>query len=158
MLFRSAAQGLGGGAGTVGSDLAAMSGVGAGGLTEAQLTAMQAANAAGAGLGPAALTAAKTAGTGLLEGLGGKALGLGATALGALAGSQGTGEQTQEKRMDPRLDQYVYGDLLPQAKGLLAQQMPLAQQYGNQMMQVGTGLLGAGIAPNGFERFTRGRY
>lgn len=139
----SAAAGVGGAGGFIG---------------EGAASGIPAWDAAGAAAGAGGAGAAAGGAGGLLSGLGGKALGLGATALGALAGSQGTGEQTQEKRMDPRLDQYVYGDLLPQAKGLLAQQMPLAQQYGNQMKQVGTGLLGAGIAPNGFERFTRGRY
>lgn len=139
----SAAAGVGGAGGFIG---------------EGAASGIPAWDAAGAAAGAGGAGAAAGGAGSLLSGLGGKALGLGATALGALAGSQGTGEQTQEKRMDPRLDQYVYGDLLPQAKGLLAQQMPLAQQYGNQMMQVGTGLLGAGIAPNGFERFTRGRY
>lgn len=108
------------------------------------------------GVGTAA-GAAGAAGS-LIPGISDKALGIGATVLGGLAGNEGTPGQTAERKMDSRLDQYVYGDLLPQAKGLLAQQMPQAQQYGNQMMQMGAGLLGAGIAPNGFERFTKGRY
>lgn len=112
--------------------------------------------AAGAG-GAGGATAAGGAGS-LLSNIPNSALGIGATLLGAAAGNEGTPGQTAEKKMDPRLDQFVYGDLLPRAQGLLGQQMPLAQQYGNQMMQMGTGLLGAGIAPNGFERFTKGRY
>jgi len=56
------------------------------------------------------------------------------------------------------MDQFVYGDLMPKVQGLLTSQMPLAQQAGDQMRMVGSGLLGQPIAPNGFERFTRGRY
>ena len=126
-------------------------GVGAGG-------AALGGSAGGAALGGGATTAATTAAGSLIPGISDKALGIGATVLGGLAGNEGTPGQTAERKMDSRLDQYVYGDLLPQAKGLLGQQMPMAQQYGNQMMQMGSGLLGAGIAPNGFERFTRGRY
>lgn len=97
-------------------------------------------------------------GSSLIPGVSDKALGIGATVLGGLAGKEGTPGKSSETKMDPRLDQFVYGDLLPRAQGLLGQQMPMAQQYGNQMMQMGSGLLGAGIAPNGFERFTKGRY
>lgn len=106
----------------------------------------------GAGAG-----AAGAAGS-LLSGIGDKALGIGATVLGGALGSQGTPDQTQEKKMDPRMDQFVYGDLMPKVQGLLTSQMPLAQQAGDQMRMVGSGLLGQPIAPNGFERFTRGRY
>lgn len=94
----------------------------------------------------------------LLSGIGDKALGIGATVLGGALGSQGTPDQTQEKKMDPRMDQFVYGELMPKVQGLLTSQMPLAQQAGDQMRMVGTGLLNQPIAPNGFERFTRGRY
>jgi len=60
--------------------------------------------------------------------------------------------------MDPRLDQYVYGDLMPKVQGLLNTQMPMAQQAGQQMRQIGGGLLSAPIAGNGFNMFTKGRY
>lgn len=113
--------------------------------------------AAGAGGAGGATTAASGAAS-LIPGISDKALGIGATVLGGLAGKEGTPGKSSETKMDPRLDQFVYGDLLPRAQGLLGQQMPMAQQYGNQMMQMGSGLLGAGIAPNGFERFTKGRY
>lgn len=99
-----------------------------------------------------------TGASSLLSGIGDKALGIGATVLGGALGSQGTPDQTQEKKMDPRMDQFVYGDLMPKVQGLLTSQMPIAQQAGDQMRMVGTGLLNQPIAPNGFERFTRGRY
>lgn len=72
-------------------------------------------------------------------------LGLGATALGALGGSQGTQSGgTATKSMDPRLDGAVYGagGLVPSAQGLLTSQLPQAQAAGQQMMSVGSGLLG----------------
>lgn len=108
-------------------------------------------------LAPYASTATGT-GASLLSGIGDKALGIGATVLGGALGSQGTPDRTQEKKMDPRMDQFVYGELMPKVQGLLNSQMPLAQQAGDQMRMVGSGLLGQPIAPNGFERFTRGRY
>lgn len=99
-------------------------------------------------------------GNSLIPGVSNTLLGTGLTALTALTGSQGTEGQTTERKMDPRLDQYVYGTngLIPSAAGLLASQMPQAQQVGQQLNTMGTGLLGRGIAPNGFERFTKGRY
>lgn len=110
--------------------------------------------------GGAATKAATTAATSLIPGISDKALGIGATVLGGALGSQETPGQTTERKMDPRLDQYVYGTngLIPSAAGLLASQMPQAQQVGQQLNTMGTGLLGRGIAPNGFERFTKGRY
>lgn len=93
------------------------------------------------------------------SGGGSSLLGLGATALGGLAGAEGQEDSaTSTKTMDPRLDKYVYGDLLPRAQGLLAQQMPIADQAGAQMRGVGMGLLNMPVAPNGFDRFTKGRY
>lgn len=102
----------------------------------------------------------QNAATSLIPGVSNSMLGTGLTALTALSGSQGTEGQTTERKMDPRLDQYVYGTngLIPSAAGLLASQMPQAQQVGQQLNTMGTGLLGRGIAPNGFERFTKGRY
>ena len=116
-----------------------------------------AAGGAGAAGGAAGAGGAGAAGS-LIPGISDKALGIGATVLGGALGSQGTPDQTQEKKMDPRMDQFVYGDLMPKVQGLLTSQMPLAQQAGDQMRMVGAGLLGQPIAPNGFERFTRGRY
>ncbi len=107
--------------------------------------------ALGAGAGavvPAATKAAATSGL----------LGPAATAIGALAGGQGTPEQSTQRKMDPRLDAFVYDQLMPKVQGLLNTQMPNAQRYGQQMQTIGSGLLSAPIAGNGFERFTKGRY
>jgi len=116
--------------------------------------------AGGAAGGAAGAGGAGAAGASLIPGISDKALGLGATVLGGVLGSQETPGQTAERKMDPRLDAYVYGTngLVPVAAGLLASQMPQAQQVGQQLNTIGTGLLGQGIAPNGFERFTKGRY
>ena len=103
-------------------------------------------------------SAVKTAATSLIPEGAKSLLGPAATIAGALAGGQGTPGQTTEKKMDPRLDQYVYGDLMPKVQGLLNSQMPLAQQAGQQMRQIGGGLLSAPIAGNGFNMFTKGRY
>lgn len=110
------------------------------------------------GIGTTLASGAKSAASSLIPGVSDKALGIGATVLGGALGSQGTPDQTQEKKMDPRMDQFVYGELMPKVQGLLTSQMPMAQQAGDQMRMVGSGLLGQPIAPNGFERFTRGRY
>ena len=115
------------------------------------------AGAAAGGAGAATAAGGAAAGGSLLSGAG-SLLGPAATVLGAVAGGQGTPGQTTEKRMDPRLDQYVYGDLMPKVQGLLNTQMPMAQQAGQQMRQIGGGLLSAPIAGNGFNMFTKGRY
>jgi hypothetical protein len=99
--------------------------------------------------------------------------------LGGVFGSGGGGESsaTQQMKMDPRMDRFVYGDsgkggLLGDAHKLYSQQMAqggmnpmmqggmeaqrqflLSQQYGqgqNNLMNVGQGLLGAGVAGNAF--------
>jgi hypothetical protein len=86
-------------------------------------------------------------------------LGLGATALGALAGSQGVKkDENVTKSMDPRMDALFYGDLAPRVQGLLAQQMsPEAQQGWKQIQNTGLGLLTHPVAGNGFSRFFPGR-
>jgi hypothetical protein len=79
-------------------------------------------------------------------------LGPAATALGALGGAQGTQSGgTSTRTMDPRLDPAVYGagGIVPSAQGLLTSQLPQAQAAGQQMMNVGSGLLGQPIAGNG---------
>jgi len=127
---------------------------GAGGVGAAGAAGAGAAGAGAGGAGAAAgggLSSLLPAGASSL-------LGPAATVLGAVAGSQGTPGQTSERKMDPRLDQFVYGDLMPKVQGLLASQMPNAQRYGQQMQTIGSGLLSAPIAGNGFERFTKGRY
>lgn len=107
--------------------------------------------AAGAGGAGGATTAASGAAS-LIPGISDKALGIGATVLGGLAGNEGTPGKSSETKMDPRLDQFVYGDLLPRAQGLLSQQMPMAQQGGQQAFDFGRGLLGRGVAANPFMR------
>lgn len=70
-------------------------------------------------------------------------LGLATTALGAFGGAQGQdASQTSTRAMDPRMDSLFYGGLAPAAMGLLGGQMPSAINAGNQMMSVGSGLLG----------------
>ncbi len=99
-------------------------------------------------------TLAPYADTSLQPGISNKTLGAGLTAAGALAGSQGTPGQTSERKMDPRLDNYVFGQngVVPMAAGLLSQQMPMAQQGGQQAFDFGRGLLGRGVASNPFMR------
>jgi hypothetical protein len=122
--------------------------------------ASAAGGAAGGAAGAAGSGAATTAGGGLLSSLGGKGLGLAATALGGLAGAQGQDNtQTAERKMDPRLDDAVYGagGLVPRTQGLLASQMsPERMAEWRKMQTVGQGLLGQPVAGNGFNRFYPG--
>jgi hypothetical protein len=92
-----------------------------------------------------------TGGAGALGGL----LGPIASVGGALAGAAGgDNTQTAERKMDPRLDGMVYGDLLPRVQGLLGQQMPIAQQQGDQLRNLGTSLMNIPLVGNGFSRFS----
>jgi hypothetical protein len=108
--------------------------------------------------GTAASTAAKVAGgASTLGGL----LGPAAAVLGGLAGSQGQKtEQTSERKTDPRVDPYLFGDgtnpgLLGYTQQLLARQMaPGGLQGYDDMRRVGQGLLAAPVAGNGFSRFS----
>jgi hypothetical protein len=97
-------------------------------------------------------------GLSLLDGAS-KYLGPAATALGALAGSQGQDtSQTSVKSMDPRMDKLFYEDLAPRVQGLLAKQMaPGAMQGFTDMQSVGRNLLNQPVAGNGFNRFFPGR-
>jgi hypothetical protein len=112
-------------------------------------------------------------GGGLLSGLGDKAagligsvtggggsnlMGLASTALGALAGSQGQkGENSSTRTMDPRLDQPVFGDLVPRTQNKLAELMTPERMQGYRNMQsLGTNLLGRPVAENKFNRFYPG--
>lgn len=100
--------------------------------------------------------------------------------VGAIAGgSSGGGEQTQKTTLDPRIAQYVYGTdgnsgLLGDAQSIYQQQMnqgglndmqrqgmgmqyqyltsPQYQQGAQQKFDVGSGLLGGGVAGNPFTR------
>jgi hypothetical protein len=92
---------------------------------------------------------------GQLTGGGGSSnlLGLGSSLLGGLSGAQGQqGSASSTRTMDPRLDQPVYGagGLVPLTQQALAGQFPQAQQYGNQLMSTGSGLVGSQI-PTGPE-------
>ena len=91
-------------------------------------------------------------GNSLIPGVPNNLLGTGLTALTALSGAQGTEGQTTERKMDPRLDQYVYGPngTMPMTASLLQQQFPMAQQGGQSLFAQGQGLLGRGIAANPF--------
>lgn len=86
---------------------------------------------------------------------------LGSMLGGGLLGSKGETDETQwAKRMDPRLDPYVYGEngLLPKAANLLASQTtPEAQQGWKTMQSMGQGLLTQPMAGNGFEKFAARR-
>ena len=97
---------------------------------------------------------ATKAATSMIPGVSDKLLGAGLTAAGALAGKEGTPGQTSERKMDPRLDNYVFGQngVVLMAAGLLSQQMPMAQQGGQQAFDFGRGLLGRGVAANPFMR------
>jgi hypothetical protein len=82
---------------------------------------------------------------GLSSMLGGNSnlLGLGATALGALAGGQGQDQSTSSTRaMDPRMDQLFYGDLAQRVQGLLGSDSPQAKAVAQQLLAAGGGLLG----------------
>ena len=131
------------------------------GMSQAEaLTAAGMAPAAASAGTTAATTAATTTGKSLLSSAP-SWLGPAATVAGALLGGKGNEQSaTSERKMDPRLDPYVFGEkgVVPMAHGLLQQQMPIAQQYGQQMGQVGQGLLNMPAAGNGFGLFTRNRY
>jgi hypothetical protein len=114
--------------------------------------------AGGAGAAGSALQGAGAAGAGAAGSLGGL-LGPIATVGGALAGAAGNDQsQSVDRKMDPRMDKYLFDDLFPRTQGLLAQQMPQAQQTGDQLRNVGMGLLNMPVAGNGFAGFyNRGR-
>jgi hypothetical protein len=118
------------GGGALGLD-AALSGLGATG----------AAGALGAGAAAAAASGAASSVPGWL--------GPAAALAGAAAGAQGQNKsETQQIKMDPRMDPYIYGSLLPQVNGLLASQMPLAQQNAQALQSAGRGLLSTSLTPN----------
>jgi hypothetical protein len=76
-------------------------------------------------------------------------LGLGTTALGALAGSQGVQKNTtQTQSMDPRMDSLFYGQLAPTTQSLLSGTTPQAQTAGAQLMSRGSGLLNTNLTPD----------
>jgi hypothetical protein len=107
-----------------------------------------AASAAGGGGGGAA-----GAGKSLIPGVSnGSLLGGASTLLGGLAGAQGTPgtSQSSTRSMDPRMDALFYGDLAPRVQGTMGEQMPMAQQYGSDMINQGRSMTGAPVAGNGF--------
>lgn len=76
-------------------------------------------------------------------------LGLGTTALGALAGSTGVQKNTtQTQSMDPRMDSLFYGQLAPTTQSLLSGTTPQAQTAGAQLMSRGSGLLNTNLTPD----------
>lgn len=79
-------------------------------------------------------------------------LGPAASILGGAAGAAGTpGHSASEtKQLPDYLKGPVVGDLIPRTQGLLASQMPMAQQYGAQMASQGKDLMNAPVAGNGF--------
>jgi len=81
----------------------------------------------------------------------GKLAGIAAPLLGAAAGAQGQDlSKTQTQQLPAFLQQPVAGDLVPRVQGLLNDQMGQANRAGDQMRDVGAGLLGRNIADNGF--------
>jgi hypothetical protein len=106
--------------------------------------------------------------------------GLAATALGGLLGAKGEQKaETETKKLDPRMDQYIYGadgkgGLLGDVNKLYQQQLasggmndlqrlglqtqqnwlrsPEYSQGFTSMRNIGQGLLGRGVAPNPFNR------
>jgi hypothetical protein len=102
---------------------------------------------------------AGSAGSGL-GGMGGKLLGAGATLLGGASGAAGGAGGDLTRKMDPRMDQYVYGDqgIMNRTQGLLNQQMsPESMAQWQKMQGVGMGLLQQPVAGNAFERFYGGK-
>lgn len=161
-----------GGAGEAGGGIGAGAFDGAGfeGLTAADLggglgtfpSAELMANPSALDYGPALTAGGGAAGAG--GGLLGKVLGAGSTVLGALSGGKGGGGGggggDVEKKMDPRMDKYIYGPggLFERSNGLLNDQMtPERSQGWRDMQTVGRGLLNQPVAGNGFERFVKGR-
>jgi hypothetical protein len=166
------AGGLSGAAGTGGGGIGTSAEIGMGQLAPFDMAsipanlspyagagaAAAAGGAAGAAGGAGGAAGAAGAGGGLLSGMGGM-LGPVATAAGALLGSKPQEQsQTSERKLPDYLQGPVVQDLIPRTQGLLAQQMPLAAQYGQQMGQMGQGLLNINPAGNGFGLFTKGRY
>jgi hypothetical protein len=151
-----------GGAGAVGGYLGDATAGGYGGLDAASASSLGGAHrsmaralatGASGAAGAAGSTRCGAGGGSLIPGVSNSSLlGLGSTALGALGGAQGTQSGgTSTRTMDPRLDPAVYGagGIVPSAQGLLTSQLPQAQAAGQQMMNVGSGLLGQPIAGNG---------
>jgi hypothetical protein len=119
--------------------------------------------AAGASGAAGGSGAAAAGGSGLLSSLGGASslLGPAATVLGGLAGSQGQKtEQTSERKTDPRVDPYLFGDgtnpgLLGYTQQLLARQMaPGGLQGYDDMKSLGLLNMNIPVAGNGFSRFS----
>jgi hypothetical protein len=82
--------------------------------------------------------------------------GLATTALGAASGAGGgggaggSGGGSGFAQMDPRLDPYVFGSLLPNANATMQSAIPQAQQQAGQMATTGGGLLSQPMAGNGY--------
>jgi hypothetical protein len=82
--------------------------------------------------------------------------GLATTALGAASGAGGAGGAGGSgggsgfAQMDPRLDPYVFGSLLPNANATMQSAIPQAQLQAGQMATTGGGLLSQPMAGNGY--------
>lgn len=72
---------------------------------------------------------------------------------GAAATFADKGEHSAERRMDPRMDSFLYEALAPQVRGLLESQSPGVQEDSEETRRRARGLLAAGVAPNSFEYF-----
>jgi hypothetical protein len=112
----------------------------------------------GASIAGGAALGAGGAGGGLLSSLGGAGslLGPAATILGGLAGAQGKqNTQTTQQSLPDYLKPYVTapGGLLDSANSLMKQQMGYVPQQGQQISQMGMGLLQQPIAGNGYAMF-----
>ena len=149
---------MGGATGTALPSMGSMGGVGAAGAG---------AGALGGGGSAATATGASTlGGSGGLFGTGITAqqgLGLLSTAAGGLMGSKGNESTTTAGRtMDPRMDQFIYGDPKSQTPGLFnytqsqlaASQSPARMAEADAIRKQGLGLLQQPIAGNGFSRFS----
>lgn len=91
-------------------------------------------------------------------------LGAASTLTGAISGAQGQeGEQTTTRKMDPRMDPFVFGangqgGLLQHTQGLLNNQMsPGYMAQADHFRNLGMGLLNTPQRGNGFDMFTKGR-
>lgn len=140
-----AAGGAASAAGAMGPTTAAETAALNSGLTSS--LAPYAAGGAGAAGGLGGLGGAGSALGGALGGLGQYIV----PALGAIGSAIDAKDgQSQTQKLDPRMDQFVYGNLMPGVTGLLQSQAPQAMQMGNDMARRGQGLLNMPIAGNGF--------
>ncbi len=159
-------SGYAGGADVMGLGAGSTYGAGMGSAGLPQLSASLAGGAAAGGGGAAGGAAGGAGGAGTAgaagaagSGLSGVSslLGPGATLLGAIAGGQDQPGQTSTRDLPEWLKPYVTG-MLDKTRGLLDQQMPIAQQQATGLLDKGNSLMSINPAGNGFGLFTKGRY